>query len=91
MVCVQKSSYSIKQKLQNSIFAQLASVAMQYCLPSECMTQITQVVTAAAGQIVDQKLPKLCEIPNVNSNAGKASAGEDGIRSLRLLVPAISP
>jgi hypothetical protein len=36
---------------------------------------VTQVMAAATGQTVDQKTPNPCAIPNVDSNAGKVSAG----------------
>jgi hypothetical protein len=77
VVFVQKSSDLIRQILQNCIFTKLASVAVQYRFPYECM--VTQVVAATTSQTVDQKTPNPCAIPNVDSNAGKISAGCFGI------------
>jgi hypothetical protein len=77
VVFVQESSYLIWQILQNSVFTKLASVPMQYRFPHECM--VTQVVTSTTGQIVDEKTPNPCAIPNVDSNAGKVSAVRIGI------------
>ncbi len=80
---VQKSSDLIRQILQSCVFTKVASVAMQYRFPYECM--VTQVVAATTGQIVDQKTPNPC------TNAGKVSAVRFGIWFPGLLVPAVSP
>ncbi len=61
----------------SGVFTKLAIVAVQYRFPYKCM--VTQVVAATTGQIVDQKTPNPCAIPNVDSNAGKVSAGRFAI------------
>jgi hypothetical protein len=66
----------------------MASVAMQYCFPYEFM--VTQVVAATTAQIVFQKAPNPCVIPNVDSNAGKVSAVWFGIWFWAFLVPEVS-
>ncbi len=88
VVFIQKSSDLIRQILQNCIFTKLASVAVQYRFPYECM--VTQVVAATTGQTVDQKSPNPCAIPNVDSYSGKVSTGRIGLWFRGVLVPAVS-
>ncbi len=87
MVFVQKPSDLIWKNSQNSVSAELTSIAMQYCFPSKCM--LTQVLTTATGETVGLKSSNLCAVPNLDANPRKVTAGQDWTWSWLLLVIAI--